>query len=156
MRLYGDTETGKKVINGIGRLFQGMIYIKGSGMCLFIHRHMVIQYRKVAYIWIVCNIRLKKKETHIIRITVSGNKLIYDCPIPTPTAYLKTSKLQWNSFLSNPNGKYLIVDVNNFYLNNLLKKKKYYQILIKLIPQYIIDKYELDNKKIYGYIYLRV
>ena len=34
--------------------------------------------------------------------------------------------------------------------------KKYYRISIKLIPQEIIYKYDLDNKKVDVYIYVRV
>ena len=37
-----------------------------------------------------------------------------------------------------------------------MKKGEYYKISIKLIYQEIIDKYDLDNKQIYGYIYVRV
>ena len=37
-----------------------------------------------------------------------------------------------------------------------MKKSKYYKTAIKLIPQEIIDKYELNNKQSNGYIYTRV
>ena len=84
-----------------------------------------------------------------------GIKLIYNVPVSTPKEDLTTFKIHWNSFLSTPDRKYLIVDVKKFYLNNLMNKSEYYKIEIKLIPQEIIDKYELNTKQIYGYIYVR-
>ena len=47
---------------------------------------------------------------------------------PHPTENLTTAKLHWDIVLFIPYGKYLIVDVNNFYLNNLTKKDEYYNI----------------------------
>ena len=85
-----------------------------------------------------------------------GEKLSYNGPVSTPTAGLTMDKLHWNVVLSTPDGKYLIVDVNNFYLNNPMKKAKYYKIALKIIPQEIIDKYDLINKQNDGYIYVRV
>ena len=66
---------------------------------------------------------------------MGGEKLYYDVPVSTPTVDLTTAKLHWNSFLSTPDGKYLIVDVKNFYLKNIMKKSRYYKILLKIIPQ---------------------
>ena len=37
-----------------------------------------------------------------------------------------------------------------------MNKGKYYSISIILIPQYIIDKYDLNKNQINGYIYVRV
>ena len=67
------------------------------------------------------------------------NKLTYNGPVSNPTAYFTMSILHCNIFLFNPEGKYLIVDFNNFYLNNQMKKAKYYKISIKLIPREIIN-----------------
>ena len=36
-----------------------------------------------------------------------------------------------------------------------MKMNKYYKILIKLLPQEIVDKYDLNNNQIYGCIYFR-
>ena len=88
---------------------------------------------------------------------MGGDKLSYEGPVSTPTADLTKSKLHWNSVVSTPDGKYLIADdVNNFYLNNLMKKSEYLKIALKIIPQEIIDKYDLLNKQCDGYIYVRI
>ena len=75
---------------------------------------------------------------------------------PPPTSYLKTAKIHWNSILSTPDGKYPIVYVNNFYLNNPTKKAEYLKIALKKNPQEIIDKYDLLNKRCNRYLYVRI
>ena len=56
----------------------------------------------------------------------------------------------------NPQYRYLRVYVKNFYLNNTTKNKEYCKITINLIPQEIIDKYDLPKRKIDVYVYYRV
>ena len=70
-----------------------------------------------------------------MKLTVGGDKLIYDGPVSTPTADLTTPKLHWKSVLSTPDIKYLIVDIKNFYLKKPMNKAKFYKIEINLIPQ---------------------
>ena len=82
------------------------------------------------------------------------NKLSYEVPLSTPTDDLVTDKLHCNSVLSKPDGKYLIVDFNNFYLNNTMNKAEYIKIALKIIPQEIIDKYDLLSKQCDRYIYV--
>ena len=97
----------RAVSNDTGCLFQGIRDIKGIETCFFIHMHDVPQDRKVTYIHIVCKIRPQKKETHRLLLTVGGDKLTYDGPVSTPTIYLTTSKIHWNSVLSTPDRKIL-------------------------------------------------
>ena len=70
---------------------------------------------------------------------MGGYKLTFDGPVSTPTSDFTTSKLHWNSVISNPGSKYLVVDFKNFYLNNIMAKHEYYNIAISLIPQEVID-----------------
>ena len=140
--------------NDIGSLFQVIGDIKGTDACLFIHRHEVPQDSKFTYSRIVCNIIPQKKETHILRLIVGGNKLTYNDPVSIPTSDSTMAKIHWNSVLSTSDGKYLILYVKNFYLNNPMMKSEYYKIAIKLIPHEIIDKYDLNNNKSYSYIYV--
>ena len=86
---------------------------------------------------------------------MGAKKLTYNVPVSTPTKYLTTSKLHWDRFLSTQFGKYLIVHVKNFYLNNPMMKNEYYKIAITIIYQERIEKYDLNNKKIDACIYVR-
>ena len=142
--------------NEIGGLFQGIRDIKSTNTCFFIHKYEVPQGRKVTYSRIVCNIRPQKNETHRVRPTVGGNKLSYEGPVSTHTADLTTAKLHWNRVLSTPDGKYLIVDVKNFYLKNPMEKEEYIKIALKIPPQEIIDTYDLFSKQCARYIYVRI
>ena len=65
---------------------------------------------------------------------MGGDKISYEGPLSTPTADLTTDKLHWNSVLSTPDGKYLIVDVKNFYLYKPINKAEYLKIALKIPP----------------------
>ena len=80
----------------------------------------------------------QKKYMHIVQLTVVGEKLTFDGPVTTPTSDLTTSKMHWNSVISTPGYKYLVDDVKNVYLKNLMMKHEYYKIAISLIPQEVI------------------
>ena len=142
--------------NEIGRLFQGILDIEVMETCFFVHKHKVPWYRKVAYSRIALDIRPQKKETRRLWLTVGGEKLFCNGPVSTPTADSNTDKLYFNSVFSIPDGECLIVYFKNIYLNNPTKKAVYYKTALKIIPQDIIDKCDLINKKIDGYIYIRV
>ena len=130
--------------------------IQGTITCFFIHRKKVPQGAKVTYSRIVCDIRSHKKITYIVKLTVVGYKLTFDGPVSNPTSDLTTSKLHWNTVLLTPGAKYLVVDIKNFYLKNPMSKHEYYNISLIMIHQDIIDKYNLMDKQINGFLYVRV
>ena len=86
---------------------------------------------------------------------VGGEKLTFYGPVYTPAYNLTTSKLHWNSMILNPGAKYLVVDAKNFYLNNTMEKHEYYKIYLRLTPQDVICEYNLMDKKIIGFLYVR-
>ena len=120
----------------------------------FIHRYKLPQSNKVTYSHIVCDILTQKKEIHRVKLTVGGDKLISDGPVSTPTSDLTNSKIHRNTIISTPGAKYPVVDVNKFYLNNPMSKNYYYKIALSLIPQDVIYKYNLMDKKMNGFIYV--
>ena len=63
--------------------------------------------------------------------------------------------MHWNIVILTPGSKYLVVDVKKCYLNNLMAKHEYYKIFISLIPQEVIDEYNLMDKQINGFLYVR-
>ena len=67
---------------------------------------------------------------------------------------MTTDKIHCNSILYTPDGKYLTVDVNKFYLNNPINKAEYLKIALKILPQDIIDTHDLISKQCNGYIYV--
>ena len=91
-----------------------------------------------------------------MQLTVGGDKLTFGGPVSTPTSNLATLELHRNSVISTPGSKYLVVNVKNFYLKNIMAKHEYYNISISLIPQEFIDEYNLMENKINGFIYVKV
>ena len=48
------------------------------------------------------------------------------------------------------------MDVNGFYLNNHTDRDKYIMIQLSMIPQELLEKYNIAEKAHNGYIYARV
>ena len=62
----------------------------------------------------------------------------------------------WNSVISTPGAKYACADVKNFYLETPLNRYEYMRMPINLIPQEIIDLYDLAPKVKNGYVYMEI
>ena len=84
-----------------------------------------------------------KANIYHTRITIGGNRINYAGDVGTPIAHLETAKLLFNSVLSWPNAKFIMLDLANFYLLTLMNDYKYIQIKLNTIPQEIIDEYNL-------------
>ena len=93
----------------------------------------------------MAKIRPQKAETHRTRLTVGGDLINFPCDVTTPTAYLITAKLIFNSVLSTKNAKFMCADIANFYLNNLMERYEYMKLPLDIIPEEIIQQYNLRN-----------
>ena len=105
--------------------------------------------------------RPQKTDPNRFRITVGGNLIDYPYELATRTADLTTSKVMWNSVISTPGAKYACADVKNFYLMRPLDRFEYMRMRIDLIPQELIDLYNLGDKVKYdskgvGYVYMEI
>ena len=76
--------------------------------------------------------------------------------VSAPTASVTTSKFVFNSVVCTPLAKCLLDNIKHFYLNNILPDPEFMRIPLKIIPQEIVDAYNLatllDNQ---GWIYMR-
>ena len=140
--------------NEFGRLFQGVgERITGTNTCKFIRHEDVPKDKNPTYARFVCDIRPQKAEKERTRLTVGGNLINYPGDVSTRTADLTTSKCVINSVLSTPNAKYMCLDVKDFYLNSPMDRPEFMQIPINLIPDEIIQQYNLQkilhNNKVY-------
>jgi hypothetical protein len=97
----------------------------------------------VTYGRFVVDIRPNKSEIHRVRLTVWGNLIQYQGDVSTRLADLTTSKCLWNSTIYTDGANYMCLDVKNFYLGTTMDTFEYMHIPIKLIPQEIIDQYNL-------------
>jgi hypothetical protein len=142
--------------NEFARLAQGLGNTKGTDTIFFIHAHQVPKGKKVTYARFVCELRPHKAEIHRTRITVGGNLIEYAGNVSTRTADLTTVKCLLNSTISTPGAKFLCLDIKNFYLGTPVDVFEYMRIPIDLIPENIIQHYNLREKVKDGYIYVEI
>ena len=82
--------------NELGRLSQVWKTHAGTGKIDFILHRKKKKYRRETYVRAVCDIIPQKAETHITRVTVGGNIIVYTGEVRAPTSDLTTMKLHVN------------------------------------------------------------
>jgi hypothetical protein len=143
----------------LGRLAQGLPGTEGTNTIMFMTHNDIANIpsdRTVTYARIVVDYRPQKKDPNRVRITVGGNLIHYPGEVTTRTADMTTSKILWNSVLSTPGAKYCCADVKNFYLETPMERYEYMRIAVHLIPETIMQHYDLANKVKNGYVYLEI
>jgi hypothetical protein len=85
-----------------------------------------------------------------MRLTVDGDQIEYPGDKSTRTAGLTTAKMLFNSTISTPRAKFLVIDIKNFYLNTPLECYQYMVIMMASLPQEVIDMYIKIQKGMYG------
>jgi hypothetical protein len=70
--------------NKLGRLFQGIRDIKGTDTCFFIEKDKVPCHKQATYGHICCNYRPQKDKPHRTRLTIGGNRIMYEGNKSTP------------------------------------------------------------------------
>ena len=91
-----------------------------------------------------------------VRITAGGNLIEYTGELTTRTADLTTSKILWNSVLSTPKAKFMCLDIKNVYLCAPLERYEYIKMPLDILPEHIIEQYQLNTCAHNKYIYLEI
>jgi hypothetical protein len=134
-----------RLLNGVGKNKDGTQQVVGTNTCHWIKRSQVPRGKKVTYAWTVVAIRTEKAEQKRLRITAGGDRLDYPDETSTDTASLDTTKILINSVLSTPGARMGAIDISNFYIHNNLKEYQYTRFYISMIPQEIMDEYNLNK-----------
>jgi hypothetical protein len=87
---------------------------------------------------------------------VGGEQSEYPGDKSDRTAGLTTAKILINSVISSPNAKFLVIDINNFYLNTPLGRFEYMVINLASLPQEMIEKYNRNELAQDGKIYIKI
>jgi hypothetical protein len=146
-----------RLFNGVGNNADGTQRVKGTNTCRWIKKSQVPKGKRVIYARTVVAVRLKKEEINRVRITVGGNLLEYLGETSTEAASIETIKLFINSVLSTPGARLGTIDISNFYIQNYLKDYQYMRFHISMIPQQIIDEYNLtDIMEADGWCYVEI
>jgi hypothetical protein len=126
----------------------------GTNTIFFIANQEVPRDRKPTYARLLVSIQPQKKETHRTQLTAGGNLIEYPDNVSTPTADLTTAKILLN--VSTPNATFIVLDLKDFYLNTDMQRYEYTRLPIALIPQEIINQYNLLPLVQDGYIYMEI
>ena len=140
----GANEFGK-LFQGIGKI-DGTQRVKGMDMCHWIHKQQIPANKKTTYACICCDIRPEKNEEERTRITADGNQLEYEEIGSTKTVGLETAKILFNGIISTPGAKCTTMDIIYMYLNMSLKDFQYMRFHIDIIPDEVINEYNLRDK----------
>ena len=130
-----------------------------TNIIFFITKYQVPQdpFKDITYSQIVCNYCDQKAEKHRTRLTVGGNRINYPDNCVTPTSDLLTVKLLLNSIISNPDAKFMMLDIKHFHLKTPMKRYKYLRLEISTLPDKVIEEYQLKDKvDSNSYIYVEV
>jgi hypothetical protein len=85
------------------------------------------------------NLNQTEKDLQLVAISLTTQVT----SAPARTANLTTSKIVFNDVVSMLNAKAMFTDINNFYLNTPLDHPEYMKLPIALIPDEIIEEYDL-------------
>jgi Reverse transcriptase (RNA-dependent DNA polymerase) len=98
------------------------------------------------YVRIVVAYRPEKAQPYRVRLTVGGDRVIFNGECSTKTADLATVKLLLNSVISTPGARFMTLDIKDFYLNTIMKweDRVYMRIPERAIPESIRKKYNVE------------
>ncbi len=143
---------GRAGANEYGRLMQGIgknrkpeERITGMNSMHFIMKEDVPKGKIVTYARFVADVRPQKDEANRMRLTAGGDRLPYDGKKSTETAGLETTKILLNSVVSTPGARFACFDIGNMYLNTKLPSPEYMKIHRSLIPQEVIEEYDMEK-----------
>jgi hypothetical protein len=142
--------------NECGRLFQGIRDIPGTDTCFFTTLKNIPDDRNITYGKIVCDDKPHKKEKERVRLTVSGDRLDYSGDVATSTADITTFKILINSTLSTKDAAMMMMDIKNYYLGTPLTRFEYMKMLLSRFPDEIIQKHNLNDLAIDGWVYIEI
>jgi hypothetical protein len=110
----------------------------------------------VTYGSFVVDIKDHKEKKERTRLTVEGDQIEYPGDKSTRTAGLTTAKILINSLISTLGAKFLVIGINNFYLNTPLGRFEYMVINFSSLPQETIEKYDLLELSQDGKVYIEI
>ena len=140
----GDNKTGQKGTNAMFVMTHEDIKRALANKKKFTYGNPVVDYRP------------QKDDPYRIRITAGGNLITCESSPSVRTADLDTAKLHWNSVISTPDGRYMCLDLKNFYLTAKLEYYEYMRMPLALFPIWIQEQYNMVALALNGYVHLEM
>ena len=88
----------------------------------------------------MAKIRQQKAEIYRTRLTMEGKLISFPGDVTIPTEDIITTKLIFNSLLSEKNTKLICADIANSYLNNPMDRYEYMKLSLDIISEEIIQQ----------------
>jgi hypothetical protein len=130
---------------------------EGTDTLFFIHPNQMTNGRKATYLCIVCADRPEKTQPRCVRHTIGGDQINYPGSTSTKTADLTTVKTLFNSVISTPDGRFMTVNLKDFFFGTPLEDRyEYIRIPVHVIPPRIMELYNLHALVINGFFYAKV
>ena len=128
----------------------------GTGTIHFIPCSRIPRGKKVVYLKIVVDIRDHKAVKERVCIVVGGDQSDFKGETTTRTVDVTTVKMHLQSVLSTVGGKYMGLDLKDFYLATPMEEYEYTRIKGEYIPKETMDKYHLWGLVDNGYLYIEI
>ena len=80
----------------------------------------------------------------------------YPGAVTTETANLTTAKVHFNSVILTPKARFMTMDLKDFYLGTPMSRYKYMLVPVTMIPDNIIQQYNLSKLIVNGYVYVKI
>jgi hypothetical protein len=156
MVLHGKLRTRTRLDKCSKDLAPIRICLPAQHTLFFIHKTQISKNKKATYVRVVCAYRPKKANPKRVRWTARGDRIDYKGPTTTKTADITTAKMLLNSVISTKNGRFVTINLKDFYLCSNLPEFGYVWIPVHMIPQQISKLYKLHDKIVDGHVYAEV
>jgi hypothetical protein len=90
--------------------------------------------RQPTYLRVVCAYRPEKDNAERVRWTCGGDRVDYPGKVTTETADLTSSKILFHSVISTSDGRFMGIDLKDFYLGTPLERYEYMKIPLRMFP----------------------
>ena len=105
---------------------------------------------------LVVDIRPLKEEKYRVRITVGGDKLDFCGNASSVAASLATVKILLNSVVYTKGEKFTTANIKDCFYASFLPDSEYMKMKLKMIPQEIIDPYQLHDLEENDWVYMKI
>ena len=112
--------------------------------------------KEICHTSAMCEVIANKDDLNYNRITMALNCVSCPGAVATPTGSLELLNLIINSTLSCTGARFAFFDINFFNLDNPMDRSEYAGIKMSVIPQEIIDEYNLLDYEHNGWLYFEI
>ena len=134
----------------------GIRLTSGNGKTMIIPRSHVLADRIVTYRKCVAAIHPNKEETHMVWLTVGGDKLDYPGTSTTQIFSLVANKTLLNSVIFTDNIIIMTSDINNYLCVTSLSPYEYMLISLTFWPLEVVLHYNLHDLEDAGWVYIKI